>query len=122
MAKKIISAGSVSANFHIHIKRTEDRGVSVSAGLSNEFTHHIPLYTQNAELVIQGTFGSGSASTTIAIDRGISAAGPFLNIMSISAPQVTVIPVFADEILRIRHTFSSAATGVTNGSVNVWIA
>lgn len=118
--KKIISAGSVSANFHIHIRAGRD-GQLVSAGLTNEFTHHIPLYTQNALLAIQGTFGSGSASTTIAIDRGISAAGPFLNILSISAPQATSIPVYADEIIRIRHTFSSAAVGVTNGSVNVWI-
>lgn len=119
--RKIISAGSASAHYHVHIKQDLRKDTSVSAGLANEVTHHIPIYTQNAEVFVGGTFGSGSASTTIAIDRGVSANGPFFNIASVSVTQVTVIPVFAGEILRMRQVWTSAAVAITNASVDVWI-
>jgi hypothetical protein len=120
--KKIIGAGSVSAHYFVHVKQTLRQDVSVSAGLSPEFTHAIPLYTQNMQVILNGTFGSGSASTTLCIDKAASANGPFVNIASISVPMVTAVPVYADEVLRFRHAWSSAAAAITNASVDVWIA
>lgn len=120
--KKIIGAGSASTNYHVHVRQNLRQDQSVSAGLANEFTHNIPLYTQNMEVILNGTFGSGSASTTIAIDKAANANGPFVNVASISAPMVTAIPVFQDETLRFRQVWSSAAAAITNASVDVWIA
>lgn len=119
--RKIIAAGSASAHYHVHIKQSLRKDQSVSAGLANEVTHFIPLYTQNAEFLIGGTFGSGSASTTIAIDKAASAGGVFINIASVSVAQVTVIPVFHEDVIRLRQVWSSAAVAITGASVDAWI-
>jgi hypothetical protein len=120
--KKIIGAGSASAHYHVHVRQNLRQDQSVSAGLANEFTLNIPLYTQNMEVLLNGTFGSGSASTTIAIDKAASANGAFVNIASISVPMMTAIPVWVDDVLRFRQVWSSAAAAITNASVDVWIA
>lgn len=119
--RKIISAGSASAHYHVHIKQSLRKDQSVSAGLANEVTHFIPLYTQNAEFIIYGTFGSGSASTTIAIDKAASANGTYINLASVSVSQVTVLPVFHEDVFRVRQVWSSAAAAITNASVDVFI-
>ena len=120
--RKIISAGSASTHYHVHIRQTLRNDVSVSAGLANEFTLPIPLYTQNMGVLVAGTFGSGSASTTIAIDKAPSANGPYINVASISVPMATTIPVYHDEVIRFRQVWSSAAAAITGASVNVWVA
>lgn len=119
--RKIIAAGSTSAHYHVHIKQSLRKDQSVSAGLANEVTHFIPLYTQNAEFIVAGTFGSGSASTTICIDKAASALGTYVNLASISVNNVTVIPVFHEDVIRVRQVWSSAAVAVTNASVDVFI-
>jgi hypothetical protein len=120
--KKIMAAASTSAHYHVHVRQTLRQDVSVSAGLTNEFTHAIPLYTQNMQVFVNGTFGSGSASTTLCIEKGASGGGPFFNFASISVPMTTTIPVFHDEVVRFRHNWTSAAAAITNASVDVWIA
>lgn len=132
MALKIISAGSVSANYHVHVrsggKLTDQPDVaqgntSVSAGLANEKTLVIPIKVYDCRVYIQGAFGSGSASTAVAIDMGISAAGPFFNLFSVSGNFASTIPIHGDEIIRFRHTYSSAAVaGALGASVDCWIA
>ena len=71
---------------------------------------------------VNGTFGSGSASTTLCIEKGASANGPFFAVASISVPMMTAFPVYHDEVVRFRHNWTSAAAAITNASVDVWIA
>ena len=120
--KKIIAAGSASTNYYAHIKQSLRNDCSVSVLGANEFTHAIPLYTQNMQVLVNGTFGSGSASTTLCIEKGASAGGPFFNVASISVPMMTAFPVYRDEVVRFRHNWTSAAAAITNASVDVWIA
>ena len=120
--KKILAAASTSTHYTVHVRQNLRQDVSVSVLGVNEFTHNIPLYTQNMQVFVNGTFGSGSASTTLCIEKGASAAGPFFNFASISVPMTTTIPVFADEVVRFRHSWTSAAAAITNASVDVWIA
>lgn len=121
--KKIIAAGSTSTHYHVHVKQTLRYDVSTSvAGVANQFTHPIPLYTQNMQVFINGTFGSGSASTTLCIEKGASIGGPYFNFASVSVPMTTTIPVYHDEVVRFRHSWTSAAAAITNASVDVWIA
>lgn len=121
--KKILAAASTSAHYHVHVKQTLRYDVSASVdGVANQFTHPIPLYTQNMQCFINGTFGSGSASTTLCIEKGASVGGPFFNVASVSVPMMTAFPVFADEVVRFRHNWTSAAAAITNASVDVWIA
>lgn len=121
--KKIMAAASTSTHYYVHILQTLRPDVSVSVGSNaNQFTHPIPLYTQNMQVYVNGTFGSGSASTTLCIEKGASIGGPFFNVASISVPMMTAIPVFKDEVIRFRHSWTSAAAAITNASVDVWIA
>lgn len=121
--KKILAAASTSAHYHVHVRQNLRQDFSVSVGVAgSEFTHNIPLYTQNMQCFINGTFGSGSASTTLCIEKGASAGGPFFNVASVSVPMMTAFPVFHDEVVRFRHNWTSAAAAITNASVDVWIA
>jgi len=120
--KKIMAAASTSAHYTVHVRQNLRQDVSVSVLGVNEFTHAIPLYTQNMQVFVNGTFGSGSASTTLCIEKGASANGPFFNVASISVPMMTAFPVYHDEVVRFRHNWTSAAAAITNASVDTWIA
>src|SRR5690348_16003332 len=112
--KKIMAAASTSTHYHVHVRQTLRQDFSVSVGLGNEFTHAIPLYTQNMQCIINGTFGSGSASTTLCIEKGASGGGPFFAVACVSAPMMTTFPVYHDECVRFRHNWTSAAAAITN--------
>jgi hypothetical protein len=120
MAFPVIQAGSISANYHVHMRYgTPNTGNSASAGLANEKTYFVPILTRNIGVYCVGAFGSGSASGTVAIDRSPQGSA-FVNIASISASQFTTIPVYADEVIRVRTTWSSAIAAAGIGmSVDV---
>ena len=121
MAFPVIQAGSVSANVHVHMRYgTPNADNSVSAGLANEKTYFVPILTRNIGVYCVGTFGSGSASGTVAIERSPNGTVAFQPVASISGSQFTTIPVYADEVLRVRTTWTSAIAAAGIGmSVDV---
>jgi len=122
MALQILSAASISANYHIYINRSDIQANSVATGLTNPSTFNIPVQTRDARLTIVGTFGSGSASTQVIVGVGDQSGGRFMPILTVSVPMTTVIPIFADTTLILRHQWTSAAAAITNASVDAWLA
>lgn len=122
MTIRVMNAGSVSANYHVHVRRSETPGnTSVSAGYANERTFCIPVMVQDTRITVLGTFGSGSASTVVALDIGPNGSA-YINLFSISAPFTTTIPVQVDHVLRFRHAYTSAAVaGALGASVDAWV-
>lgn len=116
MAKKVISAGSTSANYHVHIRREPRVVGTASAGLANESSFWIPLLVHDARITVAGAFGSVSGSGGIAIDIGPDAS-TFFNLFSVSAPFMTTIPIQAGHIVRFRQVLGSA----NGASVDAWI-
>ena len=126
MTIRVMTAGSVSANYHVHV-RAGDIPFSVSAGYANERTmffrsaRDIPVEVQDTRITVLGTFGSGSASTVVAIDIGPNGSA-YANLFSVSAPFTTTIPVQVDHVLRFRHAYTSAAeAGALGASVDAWV-
>lgn len=127
MALTVIAGASVSTaaqHSHVHVRYgAPNVGSSVSLGLANEKTFFVPVLTRNLGVFVTGTFGSGSASGAMCIDVSPNAGSTFLNLASISAPQMTTIPIFADTIVRFRPAWSSAIAAAGIGmSVDVQIA
>lgn len=121
-AIRVLNDSSVSANHHIYV--TYGRiPTSVSTGLANSqtLTYAVPVEVRDTRITFTGNFGSGSASSQVLIDLAAGSKGSaFINIMSVSAPMTTTIPVQVDHILRFRHAFTSAAVSISC-SVNCWI-
>lgn len=120
MAIQIMTAASTSTHYHVYINQFGDKSYSVSTGLANSRTLNIPVMAQDVRITINGTFGSGSASTQVILDVGPNAT-TFLPILTVSAPMTTTIPLQADHIVRFRHQWTSAAAAITNASVDAWI-
>jgi len=123
MAIKIISAGSTSAHYHVYIGYgAPNQAVSVSTGLANSRTMLIPVHSDNIRFTFNGTFGSGSASTQVILDLSPdNSGGTWLPLLTVSAPQTTILPIMVDHIVRFRQQWTSAAVAVTNASVDAWI-
>jgi hypothetical protein len=123
MAIKMIAAGSTSAHYHLYLGYgAPNQAVSVSTGLANSRTMLIPVHSDNIRFTFNGTFGSGSASTQIVIDVCPDNSGAvFFPILTVSAPQTTILPMMVDHIIRLRQQWTSAAVAVTNASVDAWI-
>lgn len=120
MAIKIMAAASTSTHYHVFINRGGDATYSVSTGLANSRTLNIPVMAQDVRITLNGTFGSGSASTQVILD--VSPDGTtFIPLLTVSVPMTTTFPLQADHIIRFRHQWTSAAAAITNASVDAWI-
>jgi len=121
MAIRVMTAASTSAHYHVFINRFGDASYSVSTGLANSRTLNIPVMAQDVRITLNGTFGSGSASTQVVLDISPDNGTTFLPILTVSAPMTTTFPLQADHVIRFRHQWTSAAAAITNASVDAWI-
>lgn len=123
MTIKVLAAASTSTHYHVYIQYgAPNPAVSVSAGLlANAHTLNIPIHSDNIRFTFNGTFGSGSASTQVILDLSPDNGGTWMPILTVSAPQTTVLPLQVDHVVRFRHQWTSAAVAVTNASVDAWI-
>lgn len=121
----VIEAASVTANYHVHIVQhaiPSHASVSVNTW-TNQKTIPILVEARDIRITMGGSFGSGSGSTTMAIDVGptiASGSGTFVNLASVSAPFTSVYPFQIGHTVRFRHTQTSAVAA-TGASVNVYI-
>ena len=123
MTIQVLSAASISANFHVYINRSDIPGTSVSTGLANSRTFNIVGNddARPTRITIAGTFGSGSASGNVVVDIGPGRSGNFFfPIFSVSSNFTTAIPLQVDHVLRFRTTMTSAAAAI-GMSVDAWI-
>lgn len=119
---RVLNDNSVSANHHVYVDYNRVP-TSVSTGLANSqtLTYTIPVEVRDTRLTFTGNFGSGSASSQVMVDISPGRRGSaFVNILSVSAPMTTTIPIQVDHVVRFRHAFTSAAVSISC-SVNVWI-
>ncbi len=126
MAIQVMAAASTSAHYHVAVAYSNpNANVTVSTGLTPQRVLCIPIHSDNVRFTFNGTFGSGSASTQVIIevagDATAARAGAFVPILTVSAPQTTILPIQTDHILRLRHQWTSAAVAVTNASVDAWV-
>jgi hypothetical protein len=125
MAIKIMASASTSAHYHVYLGYgAPNPAISVSTGLANSRTLLIPIHSDNIRFTFNGTFGSGSASTQVIIDvspNGADASPAWFPILTVSAPQTTVLPIQVDHTIRFRQQWTSAAVAITNASVDAWI-
>lgn len=123
MPLQVITAGSISANYHVHIAQgLYQGGHSVVGGYTNETTLYIENQTQNVRVCTAGNYQTGSASSNLAVDiapEGANASA-FSNLFSASTTLTTTIPIQVGHVLRFRHTVTGAVTTV-NASVDAWI-
>jgi hypothetical protein len=123
MAIQIMTHASTSTHYHVALTyHSPDPSVTVSTGLANSRTLCIPVHSDNVRFTFNGTFGSGSASTQVIIDLSPdSSGGVWFPLLTVSAPQTTVLPLQVDHIVRFRHQWTSAAAAVAGTSVDAWI-
>lgn len=125
MTIQVLSAASISANFHIYINRSDIPGTSVSTGLANSRTFNMPLEqdSRDTRITIGGTFGSGSASGNVVVEISPGKSGNFFfPLFSTSANFTTAIPLQVDHVVRIRTTWTSAIAAAGIGmSIDAWI-
>jgi len=125
MTIQVMSAASISANFHIYINRSDIPGTTISTGLANSRTFNIVGNddARPTRITIAGTFGSGSASGNVVVDIGPGRSGNFFfPIFSVSSNFTTAIPLQVDHVIRIRTTWTSAIAAAGIGmSVDAWI-
>jgi len=126
MAIQIMTHASTSTHYHVALYyHSPDASQTVSTGLANSRTLCIPIHSDNVRFTFNGTFGSGSASTQVIIDLApdptAAAAGVWFPLLTVSAPQTTVLPLQVDHIVRFRHQWTSAAAAITAASVDAWI-
>ena len=122
MAIQIMTAASVSAHYHVYLNYGGmNTQATVSTGLANSKTLNIPVHSDNIRFTFNGTFGSGSASTQVILDLSPNNGTTFLPLLTVSAPQTTVLPLQVGDVIRFRHQWTSAAAAITAASVDAWI-
>lgn len=123
MTTRVITAGSVSANYHVHIRNDEIR-TPVSAGYDNEQTlffanerHEIPIESRDVRITAAGSFDSVSGDTVLAVDVGPKGSA-YVNLFSVSAPFTSAVPLQIDHVVRFRLAVGASVGGT---SVDAWI-
>ena len=121
---RVVTGGVSTASYHAHIVLSNiPAHASVSVGSwANQMTIPILTHDKTVRIVVGGTFGSTSGSTTMAIDVGptVDTSGTFVNLASVSANFTSVYPAQPGYTFRFRHTPASAVAA-TGASVNVYV-